>query len=397
MNILKPSKKRTKLKQLDHRLNCSIIGTCLTLKELRKISLKVKLSGSQHIDEYDLHRVFVGIADEKSFANHYLNKFLDRKYQQTIKRFSKILGEEALTEQWVKTLATGDIAAVYWALLTHPTSSKALIDTIYGEVHMLSHISGASMRVDIHELTMLRRQNSALKTKQQETYRKNNKSLYEKDSLIRKQEKSLKKLQQEINALKVALMREPLHSDRKIQTACSLKDNLNLANGKIMRLEQKAASYQVKWESALVKQTLLEEQLGQSTGELKNVENLLESYLTKKQDKLCQTPHNCPQKDLKGKCILYVGGRNRQCSHFKQLVENSNGQFIHHDGGLSDGSNKLNSTLAQADAVMCPLDCISHEAIIKVKKHCKIAEKRLVMLPRSSLSAFSKGLSDVLN
>jgi hypothetical protein len=33
--------------------------------------------------------------------------------------------------------------------------------------------------------------------------------------------------------------------------------------------------------------------------------------------------------------------------------------------------------------------------MIKIKKHCKITEKPLVMMPRSSLSAFSKGLVDI--
>jgi hypothetical protein len=257
---------------------------------------------------------------------------------------------------------------------------------------MLSHISGTSMRVDLHELSLLRHENRVLKQQQQQAYQKHSRTLYEKDNQLRKHKKELQKQQQEINALKISLIRQPQQETDYSDESSSLRNKLHLAEGKIMRLEQKAAIYQARWEAAIHKQSDQESQLIQVNEERKSVESILESYLFAQQKKPCISSDYCSQKNLQGKCILYVGGRDKQCRHFKTLVESSNGQFIHHDGGLSDGSSKLNSTLAKADAVMCPLDCISHEAMIKVKKHCQFTAKKLVMMPRSSLSAFSKGL-----
>ncbi|MCK5902601.1 MAG: DUF2325 domain-containing protein [Cocleimonas sp.] len=389
----KKAKKRTPLSEIDRRMSCSIVGTCLTLKELQKLGRKMKISGLAQIKEYDLHHIYVRIANDKTPANRYLQKFIDHKFRDKIHQLSCIKEVDLLEKAWKKALKTGDIAATYWALITHPAVTIALIDEIYAEVHMLSHIAGASMRVDLHELSVIRRENQQLKRQQQQRYQKHNRTLYGKEALIRKQEKQLEKRQIEINALNVALMQTPY--DDRSNTLQQTKHKLHSRKEKITFLEQSVADYKLKWESATTRQVSLQAQLGQTKEALNVVESLLESYLVKAHPNACGASNTCSHRDLKGQCILYVGGRDQQCRHFKPLVENNNGKFIHHDGGLSDGSSKLNSILVKADIVMCPLDCISHEAMIKVKKHCKISEKTLVMMPHSSLSAFSKGLNDI--
>lgn len=382
------TKKRTPLNQLDPRLSCSIIGTCLSLKELKKLSRQTKLAGLDKSSEYDLHRIYVGIAQENSYVNRRLHKLMDQKFQKTIKQFASIKDEGELKKQWDKAQQTGDIAAVYWALITHPVATNTLVDSVYGDIHMLSHIAGASMRVDLHELSVLRSEVSLLKKQQQQSYQKHQHTVYEKDALLRKQEKTIQKQKIEINAITVALQQD------NQQVKKTKEKQTTETRYQVQQLEKKVANYHLEWDRAISKQVVLEKQLHQSHAEINSMESLLNSHLLANNTP-CSSSSPCQNKDLKGQCILYVGGRDKQCQHFKPLVENSNGEFMHHDGGLNDGKNRLNSILVQADVVMCPLDCISHEAMIKIKKHCKITEKPLVMMPRSSLSAFSKGLVDV--
>ena len=54
-----PAVLRRKLWELERHYHCSVIGTCLTLTELRKIQRQLK--GIVHAldTDYDLHRVFV--------------------------------------------------------------------------------------------------------------------------------------------------------------------------------------------------------------------------------------------------------------------------------------------------------------------------------------------------
>lgn len=78
-----------------------------------------------------------------------------------------------------------------------------------------------------------------------------------------------------------------------------------------------------------------------------------------------------PTLDLGGRRIAYVGGRANLIGHFRDLIEQSNGELIHHDGGVDDSTGRLGRILGQADAVLCPVDCVSHGACRLTKRFRK--------------------------
>ena len=59
----------------------------------------------------------------------------------------------------------GDIPGAYWAALTHPFATRAVIGDAFGEVHMLSHLVGAANRADIRRLRQLEEANGELQTR----------------------------------------------------------------------------------------------------------------------------------------------------------------------------------------------------------------------------------------
>lgn len=73
-----------------------------------------------------------------------------------------------------------------------------------------------------------------------------------------------------------------------------------------------------------------------------------------------------------------------------------NGRFIHHDGGREDGRQLLGTILPQADVVLCPLDCVSHDAVNRIKRFCSKHAKQLVFMQRVCLSAFARSLTQVV-
>ena len=77
---------------------------------------------------------------------------MDRRHAAAIKAFAAVLDESSLETQWQAALAAGAIPGAYWALLTHPCCSRRLVMRAFGEVHMLSHLVGASNRADIARL-----------------------------------------------------------------------------------------------------------------------------------------------------------------------------------------------------------------------------------------------------
>lgn len=105
----------------------------------------------------------------------------------------------------------------------------------------------------------------------------------------------------------------------------------------------------------------------------------------------------CPQTGLpcEPRCLLYVGGRVRLCRHYRALAEQNGWLFIHHDGGLEVGLGRLASVLPRADAVICPVDCVSHGAMQRVRHFCKQSPTQLVLLRSASLSAFAKALEQL--
>jgi len=146
--------------------------------------------------------------------------------------------------------------------------------------------------------------------------------------------------------------------------------------------------------ACLAQNLCLENELLALTAERGALENALENALSIKHV-ACKKSGVCQKKfDLAGRCILYVGGRNRLCAHFRTLVEQQNGRFIHHDGGREESPQRLDALLSQVDAVLCPIDCVSHDAVSRIKRDCKRNGKHFMLLSQSSLSAFAKGVHE---
>ena len=71
-----------------------------------------------------------------------------------------------------------------------------------------------------------------------------------------------------------------------------------------------------------------------------------------------------------------------------------NGRLIHHDGGREDSLAKLQGAISSADAVIFPVDCVSHSSALEAKKLCKKMQKPFAPLRSSSLSALVTGLTE---
>jgi hypothetical protein len=146
-----PTAKRRKIWALNGTLHCSIIGTCLSAAELRGLLGKVKLAPPDASD-HDLHGIGVSVAGRHDLPAKLLNKALDERYRVTINQFAKARTEAELRGLWRQYLLRGDIPGAYWATLTHPAASHELTKTVFGEVHMLSHLAGSANRADIRRL-----------------------------------------------------------------------------------------------------------------------------------------------------------------------------------------------------------------------------------------------------
>lgn len=98
---------------------------------------------------------------------------------------------------------------------------------------------------------------------------------------------------------------------------------------------------------------------------------------------------------LSGRSVLCVGGRMALYPGYGQLIASFSGNFLSFRGDSNDHLDNLRQLLNIADIVICPVDCVNHEAFFVAKQYCQHSGKPCVMLDRSALNTFRKGI-DIL-
>ena len=98
---------------------------------------------------------------------------------------------------------------------------------------------------------------------------------------------------------------------------------------------------------------------------------------------------------LEGRSFLYVGGRDCQVAHLREIASSYGAELLHHDGGLREAVSRIDRVLPSVDCVFCPIDCISHDACLRVKTGCKKWGKAFVPLRNGSKSSLERALQDL--
>lgn len=411
--------RRKKIWQIPSSYHCSVIGSCLSRNDLKKIAAKKSFGFESNVDDFTVHRNLSAIAATRLPKTRALHKMLDLKYKAAIKRYDSLVSDGEILEQWRKDLQeAGNIAGAYWAVLTHPVPSDTLIDQVYGDCHMISYDIFSSYRRDVGQLRLLRRKIETLETKveknrnafkrEKENLRKELCQLQRGRGELLRQRLQAEKLQEENQALKNALddakvsekiesltdevarlqalnkeMKEALlMADEKADDAVQL---LDLAEQSAEEMQQGILELEVEKLELQEEITSLEEMFRLGMDSKKDCDDCAEKLA-----------HKCQGLGLSGKTVLYVGGRKNMISHYREMVEKHGGVFLHHDGGKESSRNLLPRMLSGADAVLCPIDCVSHDACKCVKKICKRNSKPFVMMRSSGLSSLAKGLGSLV-
>lgn len=132
--------RRKKLWQIESSYHCSIIGACLSRKDLKRIALKKTFGFEADDDAFTVHRHLSALASSRLPKTRALHKVLDQKFKIYVKRYSNLVSDKGIYDQWLEDLSSGEnITGSYWAIMTHPSSSDELLDKVYGDCHMISY------------------------------------------------------------------------------------------------------------------------------------------------------------------------------------------------------------------------------------------------------------------
>lgn len=99
------------------------------------------------------------------------------------------------------------------------------------------------------------------------------------------------------------------------------------------------------------------------------------------------------QYHLAGRSVLCVGGRLKLYPEYHQLIRNSGGHLMTFHGDPNDPLDNLPQLLEKADMIICPIDCVNHQAFFIVKYYCKYSDKPCVLLDRSEAHTFCRGIN----
>ena len=281
--------------ELPSSLHCSVVGTCLTTGDLRRLFGKLSQPDARTASDHTLHARAVAATGQKDLAGKLLNKVLDRRHEAHIKRFAKAKTMEDVRSLWRAALERGEIPGAYWATLSHPATNRELVQEAFGDVHMLSHLVGMSNRADIARLRSLERE------------------LDERDDKIGRQELRLQQSATEKADLNARV--ERLEGELRLRPIAAVRELPATAYEEARILAQKLSDEQAR-SAALVART--EEQGRALKASAERIEQCeaevlaLRAELAALEETVAASAADetaSPIVELRGLTVLYVGGR----------------------------------------------------------------------------------------
>jgi hypothetical protein len=369
--------RRVRLWNISPDLHCSITGTCLSLGEVRAFARKMGLCGDPAAEDHHLHDLVVFASGRDERVAKLLHKVLDRKFGAALRRYERAADAGAVGRLWRDDLARGEVPGAYWAVVTHPWTDRDLLSRVFSDVHMLSHLVGASNRADIRRLQALEQENAELRDRLGQHRRQAAQTLAARDREIAglrdrpcaAPPASAAPAAGAEAALSRRLSRETRRRERMEALAKAL-------TAEVERLRSDLEAARLEGEDARAACLSLERRAAEWLGA--DVPDEARSVI--------------PRPPLDRTRLLFVGGRPGQVHHLRRMVTAAGAEFMFHDGGLEDGAAQLSRQVAAAATVLFPVDCVSHEAALRIKRMCRAGGKPFLPLRTFSLASVSRAL-----
>jgi hypothetical protein len=353
------------------------------MPELRRHARRAGIEQWNRESEYDLHHTAVRFAGERNTFSELLHKALEAQSGMAVRTFQRCRTPESIRALWTQALADGEIAGAFWAVMSHAHATPDLLEDASHDVHMLSHQVGASSRADLRLLRELEREAHEVRElleRQRRSFESRLAERAQETATLERRAACTAELERELQAARARL--------EELQDVHRLTRDLSAATSIAQRAGEQAAARAREAEEWRARCSAVERDLQRMRRERDAAEGELQRVLAD----ACVRTCNRECVDLAGRRVLCVGGRTGSVEHYRALVERWRGGFVHHDGGLEQSANQLQSLLCSADAVICAAGNVSHGAYYVVKRFCKQNGKPCVMLKGSGLAAFLSGL-----
>ena len=362
--------RRLALWEIDGSLQCSIIGTCLSDQDLLSAARKHRLQIDRNAHSYDLHSYCVRAANEDCALARSLNKLLEHKFAGAIRLMGRAETDEEVRLVWDRLRDGGQIAGGYWAVMSHTHVPASFKTRVFGEMHMLSHLHGHGASQLANRLKQAEHRCADLESRLRRSETAKLEAFAARDAARARPSPQALADQSEGSAA----VRHQAEPDRPLH-----------------RLQRKLA----KCERALIVARTRARQAEAQLSHLSATRRLVcrpaahdidTRSVSEHQARRAPTPHR----------VLYIGGRTAIVPHLRTAAAARVAAFFHHDGGIEDSLHRIEEMIAGCDAVVCPVDCVSHGACRMAKAICQRLNRRFLPISTASRSGFERALDQLV-
>ncbi|MCD4720855.1 MAG: DUF2325 domain-containing protein [Desulfobacula sp.] len=376
--------------EVETHFKCPVVGAMLSVEKHKNILKKCGYD-IKRMKPYEYHQQIMAKLYDENNVSVKVNNFIRNKARKLMSRIAG-LPDQDIRALWKEHLETGNVGPMMYAVISYEDTGIDLLQDVFGEVHMQAHANMTEIfhvrqkQVQADENLAQQKKKITLKNEKFKTLVAARKSDARKISLLQTENLQLKK--------RISELENMFHPGKKPENAihcleqkiADREQDLKAEQEKIRIMEREKRSLQIDLFSSRSENELMRKQFqAMVTGFTfcTSIDCPNEDYCIKEA---------CPQYKLCAKRVFMVGGITKMKSFYKDIIENAGGEFHYHDGYLKAGKANFEAKVKRCDMVLCPVNCNSHNACLRVKKLCNKHNKTVKFLNSSSLSAVSQAL-----
>jgi hypothetical protein len=152
---------RRKLWELPATCHCPIVGSCLHVDRLRQL-LDDLFAATSRLGDFELHAGVVRECATRNKVAEAVQIELDGQHDAALRLVEPAESDEELAQSWRAAAGSGDVAGVFWAILTHAHCGDELRNQLLCDMHMFQHHASAALRDDMRLARALALENQRL-------------------------------------------------------------------------------------------------------------------------------------------------------------------------------------------------------------------------------------------
>jgi hypothetical protein len=359
---------RNKIWEIQGGLQCSIVGTCLSHEDLIAIGRKAGVRPREGARAYEIHSYFVQQAGKDGKIARTMQKLLDQRHAGIIRRVQAVRGEAELTRLWEEEFDGGRVASAYWAFMSAAHVPGALSTRIFGDVHMLSHVLGRVTHQNASRASELQARLDDLESKLLRQAERHRQIVLERDAArARLNDSAIAAIP--LTAVSAAPER------RREQPPARRERALTVARERARAAERMLADLQQQLERQRWQQRLRSASGAPACPGAEACDETVQTSIARR--------------------ILYVGGRSGAIDNLRRVAARMGAELMHHDGGEEHALVRIDGMIEGCDAVVCPIDCVSHSACLRAKVLCRKFAKPFVPLRSAGATSFERAVQSL--